>query len=157
MLTTRNSPTPTETVMMSTVVSMCGTLPASTVRSGSATVMATPRTKLSERMSGRLRVLVIFAPRWLPMGVMEESDPRVKRPMPAMSITEPSTKASIRSAETGTRNRQSTATMRMMGSVEATASCSFSRSAVLTVNGITPGQKNVCLYSILTETAAQVK
>ncbi len=58
----RKKPTPTETVRMSTVVSISGTLPASTCRSGSATVMATPRTKLTDRISGRLRDFVSFAP-----------------------------------------------------------------------------------------------
>ena len=58
----RKKPTPTETVRMSTLVSISGTLPASTCKSGSATVMATPRAKLTNRMSGRLRDFVSFAP-----------------------------------------------------------------------------------------------
>ena len=58
----RKKPTPTETVRMSTVESMSGTLPASTCRSGSATVMATPRMKLTNRMSGRLRDFVSLEP-----------------------------------------------------------------------------------------------
>ena len=64
---TRNRPTPTETVIMSTVVLMCGTLEARTWRSGSATVMAMPRMKLSVRMSQSLRDFVILAPVWLPI------------------------------------------------------------------------------------------
>ena len=67
MQMTRKRPTPTETVMMSTVVLMCGTFEASTVRSGSATVMAMPSTKLKMSMSQSLRDLVIFAPVWLPI------------------------------------------------------------------------------------------
>ena len=52
---------------MSTVVLMCGTLEARTWRSGSATVMAMPRMKLSVRMSQSLRDFVILAPVWLPI------------------------------------------------------------------------------------------
>ena len=62
MHSSRKKPTPTETVRISTVVSISGTLPASTCKSGSATVMATPRIKLTNRMSGSLRDFVSFAP-----------------------------------------------------------------------------------------------
>jgi len=58
----RKKPTPTETVKINTVVSISGTLPASTCKSGSATVMATPRAKLTVRMSGSLRDFVSLEP-----------------------------------------------------------------------------------------------
>ncbi len=131
MQTTRKSPTPTETVMMSTAVFMCGTLEARTCRSGSATVIATPRMKLSARMSQSLRVLVMRAPVWLPICVMDASAPRVKRPIPTMSIMVPSRKASIRSVVTGTKLRHISATMSAMGSTDEMDSFSFSRSIVL--------------------------
>ena len=67
MLIMRNMPTPTDTVAMSTVLSIFGTFVASTCRSGSATVIATPRIKLSSSMRPRLRDFVIFAPMWLPI------------------------------------------------------------------------------------------
>ena len=58
----RKKPTPTETVKINTVVSISGTLPASTCKSGSATVMATPSKKLTTRISHSLRDLVSLAP-----------------------------------------------------------------------------------------------
>ena len=117
--------------MMSTVVLMCGTLEASTVRSGSATVMAMPSTKLRMSMSERRRDFVMRAPVRLPICVMLASAPRVKRPMPTMSSMVPSRKASMRSVVTGTKPRHSTATMSAIGSTEETDSLSFSRRIVL--------------------------
>ena len=62
MQSIRKMPTPTETVRMRTVLSISGTLAASTCRSGSATVMATPSRKLTIRISPSLRDFVSFAP-----------------------------------------------------------------------------------------------
>ena len=47
---------------MRTVLSISGTLAASTCKSGSATVMATPKRKLTIRISPSLRDFVSFAP-----------------------------------------------------------------------------------------------
>ena len=58
----RKKPTPTETVRMRAAESISGTLAARTCRSGSATVMATPSAKLTNRMSGSLRDLVSLEP-----------------------------------------------------------------------------------------------
>ena len=62
MQSIRKIPTPTETVRIRTVLSISGTLPASTCRSGSATVMATPSRKLTTKISHSLRDLVSLAP-----------------------------------------------------------------------------------------------
>ena len=62
MQSIRKIPTPTETVRIRTVLSISGTLAASTCRSGSATVMATPSRKLTTRISHSLRDLVSLAP-----------------------------------------------------------------------------------------------
>ena len=62
MQSIRKIPTPTETVRIRTVLSISGTLAASTCRSGSATVMATPSKKLTTRISHSLRDLVSLAP-----------------------------------------------------------------------------------------------
>ena len=111
---------------MSVVPSMSGTLAARTCRSGSATVMATPRPKLTIRISQSLRDLVSFAPMWLPMRVMAISAPRVNRPMPRMRRAEATTKESISPASTGTRKKQMATTMALMGRTDAAASRSFS-------------------------------
>ena len=128
MLSIRNRPTPTPTVTISTMVSMAGTLSASTVRSGSDTVTAMPSRKLTSKINGKFRDLVSFAPMWLPMGVMDTSLPRVNKPMPTISITEPMRKDSIKSACMGTNVRHITPTMMTMGSTEAAASLNFSSS-----------------------------
>ena len=62
MQSIRKIPTPTETVRIRTVLSISGTLAASTCRSGSATVMATPSKKLTTKISHSLRDLVSLAP-----------------------------------------------------------------------------------------------
>ena len=62
MQSIRKIPTPTETVRIRTVLSISGTLAASTCRSGSATVMATPSKKLTNKISHSLRDLVSLAP-----------------------------------------------------------------------------------------------
>ena len=62
MQSIRKIPTPTETVRIRTVLSISGTLAASTCRSGSATVMATPSRKLTTKISHSLRDLVSLAP-----------------------------------------------------------------------------------------------
>ena len=135
MLSIRKRPTPTDTTMISTEDWMPGTLPASTCRSGSATVMAMPRRKLTERISFRLRDRVSCAPMWEPICVMDSSEPTVKSPMPRIRKRAPITKASIRSVSIGTQIRQSTATMVMMGSTEAQASFIFSRMTIRLFNG----------------------
>ena len=63
ILTTRKKPTPTLTVSISTQVLMCGTLLASTCKSGSAMVIATPSMKLSTMMSPSFFDLVMREPR----------------------------------------------------------------------------------------------
>ena len=62
MQSIRKIPTPTETVRIRAVLSISGTLAASTCRSGSATVMATPSKKLTTKISHSLRDLVSLAP-----------------------------------------------------------------------------------------------
>ena len=62
MQSIRKIPTPTETVRIRTVLSISGTLAASTCRSGSATVMATPSRKLITKISHSLCDLVSLAP-----------------------------------------------------------------------------------------------
>ena len=84
-----------------TVLLMCGTVSASTCRSGSATVMAKPSAKLTPRMSGRFFVRVSAVPILVPMGVMDCSAPSENRPMPTTSITPPMRKLRSRSGFIG--------------------------------------------------------
>ena len=72
--------------------------------------------------------LVSRAPTRLPIWVMDCSDPRVNRAMPARIIPVPTRKASISPEPTGTRKRHSTLTISAMGSTESTASRAFSMS-----------------------------
>ena len=122
----RNSPTPTDTVKMSTVLSMFGTFVASTCRSGSATVMAAPSKKLTSRITPSLRLFVIFAPIRLPIRVIDISAPRLNRPMPAISMADPIKNASISPDSTGTSSRHTASTITVTGRTDAAASFIFS-------------------------------
>ena len=57
---------------------------------------------------------------------MDRSEPSVNSPMPTTIMTEPIRNDSIRPVPTGTRNRHSSATIRVMGRTEAIASRIFS-------------------------------
>ncbi len=133
MLSIRKMPTPTPTVTISTVVSIAGTLSASTVRSGSDTVIATPSSSATDRISARFRDFVSFAPICVPMGVIDTSLPTVNRPMPTISISEPSRNESIRSAFIGTNVRHIKPTIITMGSTDPAASLNFSKNTFLEV------------------------
>ena len=126
ILIVRNSPTPTETVTIRTVVSISGTFLASTCKSGSAMVMITPSTKLRIRITPSFFERVICAPMWVPICVMDRSDPTVNSPMPRMIMTDPIKNDSIRPLLTGIRNRHSAATISVIGSTEAMDSRIFS-------------------------------
>ena len=105
---------------------MCGTVSASTCRSGSAMVTAKPSIKLTTRISGRLRVLVRAVPIRLPMGVIEASAPSENSPIPAMTKSAPIKKHSNRSALTGATVRQSSSTITTIGRTETVDSRKFS-------------------------------
>ena len=126
MLTMRKKPTPTDTVTISTVVSISGVFVASTCRSGSATVIATPSTKLISRISPSFRDLVILAPIWFPICVIDSSEPRVNRAIPTIIIREPIRNESISPLSMGTKNMQRTATINVIGSTDKTDSFIFS-------------------------------
>ena len=129
--TERKNPTPTPTVTSSTELLICGTDSASTCRSGSATVTAKPRAKLTARISGRFLVFVRSVPILLPIGVIDISAPSEKKPMPVTTITAPIRKLSSRSEEMGATVMHRNATMSIIGSTELTDSLTFSVSADL--------------------------
>ena len=133
ILTAKNRPTPTDTVAIRAIRSMPGTLVARTCKSGSATVMTTPMIKLRARISQMFRDLVSLAPIRLPIWLMDCSDPKVNRAIPAMIMTVPTKKDSISPDPTGTKKKQSRLTISAMGSTESTASCNFSESAFLRI------------------------
>ena len=126
ILTTRKSPTPTDTVIIKTDVSILGAFVASTCRSGSATVIAIPSIKLSRTISQSFLDFVIFAPMCVPICVIESSEPIVKRHIPTIIIAVPITNDKRSPFCTGTKNRHSMATIAAIGSTDATASCIFS-------------------------------
>ena len=99
-------------------------------------VMTTPMIKLMARMSRMLRDLVSRAPTRLPIWLMDCSEPRVNRAMPAMIMPVPTRKASISPDPTGTKNRHSTLTISAMGKTESTASRSFSTSTFFWINSL---------------------
>ena len=130
MQSAMKSPTPAPTTARSTVFSMCGTVSASTCRSGSATVMAKPRRNDTPRISGRFFVLVSAVPIRLPMSVIDCSAPREKSPMPAVRSSAPMRNVSSRSVRIGTMQRHSITTMQRIGSTDAADSRIFSPSTV---------------------------
>ena len=126
MHTTMKSPTPMPTASSSTVLSMLGTVSASTCRSGSATVTATPSAKATSSITGSLPIFVSAVPILLPMMVMERSAPKENSPSPTTIISAPMRNVSSRLGCMGTRNRHSTVTMAMMGSTDTSDSLIFS-------------------------------
>ena len=119
---TRKTPTPSATDQMMTLLGMDGTCSASTWRSGSATVMSTPMRKLSSTMTEILREEVISLPTYSPRGIMDISEPMVKRAMPRISMMPPTRNAIMALLETGVREKHSRVTMPMMGRTDTSDS-----------------------------------
>ena len=71
----RNSPTPTATVKISTILGTDGTCPAKTCRSGSDMVMITPITNPVSKTVISFFIFEICTPTPSPMGVMAISAP----------------------------------------------------------------------------------
>ena len=126
MATTRKKPTPTATARINVMLGMPGTCSAKTWRSGSDMVMKIPTSRLTSTIIHTLRDLVTAEPTWFPMGVMARSVPRVKSPIPRISITAPRTKPISRSLGTGEMVKHSKKTIPVTGSTEEMDSFSFS-------------------------------
>ncbi len=93
---TKNIPTPTPTVTIRTVLFITAlTCPARTERSGSATVISKPIRKHTDMRISNFFDLVSPEPTCSPIGVIARSAPRLKRPMPIMSITADTAKAAV--------------------------------------------------------------
>lgn len=76
------------------------------------------------------------------MGVMAVSAPRVKKAIPATSITAPALKDTSMLFGMGVMVKQSTSTINVIGSTEETASFVFSRSNfLLSLNSSFPNRK----------------
>ena len=127
MHTHRKNPTPTPTVTSKTVLLICGTVCASTWRSGSAIVTAKPRMKLTIIISGRERDFVIAVPSFEPIGVIEVSAPRENRPMPTTTKIAPTRKLRNKSVSIGETLKHSSTTMTNIGRTESADSRTFSR------------------------------
>ena len=128
--TQRNSPTPTETVTISTVLSIAGTFVASTCRSGSEIVIRKPSTKPSGSMSQTRFVCVMLAPTRSPIGDIASSAPRLKSIMPTISNTAPMRNAIRMLVGIGATVKHSSSTMPMIGSTAFSDSFNFSCSFV---------------------------
>ena len=124
--TTKKRPTPTETVIISTLVSTLGTLVASTCRSGSAIVTITPRIKLITTISESFFVLVSFAPMLVPIIDIDRSTPILKSPIPAIIMTVPMIKERSRPLSIGIRNKHKAITISDMGRTDFVDSTIFS-------------------------------
>ena len=81
--------TPTATVRISTGFGMAGTWVASTVRSGSATVIMIPIIRQIKITSQSFFDFVKCAPIPSPIGIIDISAPREKKPIPIMSRKAP--------------------------------------------------------------------
>ena len=94
---TRNMPTPPATEKISTGFGTPGICPASTCRSGSATVTIAPIIKHEAAISQILLLLASCTPTCSPIGIIAISAPSVKKPIPSISRSAP-VKNSRRSA-----------------------------------------------------------
>ena len=125
----RNNPTPTPTVTISSVPFITAlTCPARTARSGSATVISNPITKLMDSRMPIFLDLVRPSPMYCPIGVIAISAPRLNRLMPTISrAAAPAKTASsclVISTQGVTASRK---TSRLTGTTEISDSRSFSR------------------------------
>ena len=130
MQTARKNPTPTPTVIKSTVLLICGTVSASTCKSGSAIVTAKPNAKLTSTISGSFFVFVSAVPILFPILIIEVSAPSEKRPIPITTITVPIKKFSIRSVLIGAMLKHNNVTIITIGRTERADSLIFSVTAV---------------------------
>ena len=89
-------------------------------------VTAKPKAKLTINISGKFFVAVSEVPILLPMGVIDISAPREKRPMPRTRNNVPRRKLSIRSVGMGAIVSESTRTTATIGITLFAASDSFS-------------------------------
>ena len=92
---------------------------ASTVRSGSAMVDSTPSRKYSRTGISSLFFPLSTAPTPSPMGSMDMSTPRVKKPMPITSSTAPNRNSTRVPGSRGAMVTDSRNTMAVMGRTEA--------------------------------------
>ena len=114
---------------MRVMLGMPGTCWASTCRSGSDRVTMTPTRNAISKMSHSFLLRVMAEPTSSPMGVMARSVPRVKSPIPMISMAAPVRKPSMALEGAGTKRKHKTVTIRTMGSTEDMASVHFSFSA----------------------------
>ena len=123
----KNRPTPTPTVRIRTVgLTTALICPASTERSGSATVMSTPIRKQTQTRTASFLDLIRPSPTWRPMGVMARSAPRLNRPMPSTSSSAQSTNTARVAQVSGASGvKEITSTMTATGSTDTSASQSL--------------------------------
>ena len=119
---TRKIPTPIATVNIRTRLGMAETWPASTCKSGSATVMITPKIKQTAIESQTFLVRESSTPMPSPMGIMDISTPKVKKPMPTIRSTAPNKNSVSVPGVSGAMEILKTSTINVIGSTEVTDS-----------------------------------
>ena len=129
---TRNTPTPTATVTIIVRSGTAGTCLASTCRSGSATVMATPISRQTAISPPTFLDLASWPPMASPMGIMAISAPREKKPIPTISITAPMRNIIMVPTGSGASVKLNSNTMAVIGNTEDKASRIFSASFFFT-------------------------
>ena len=145
---TRNIPTPAATVTMRTVPSILGTFFARTCRSGSETVIIIPRRKLRSTISRKRRERVSAPPMCDPICVIDTSAPIVNIAIPTMTINAPIKNESMSPLSIGTKKKQRTATISVIGTTDATDSRSFSLKTFRLLNENSPKTSIHILYNV---------
>ena len=128
--TSKNAPTPTPTNTISAVLLIISlTCPASTERSGSATVTSTPSANETSKSNHTLPDLESPEPTCVPIGVIAMSAPRLNSPIPSTSNSE-QTRNVVSSAPERFRNgvKFNSTTKKLTGRTQVSASRSFSDS-----------------------------
>ena len=146
MASARNSPTPTATVIISTMFGTDGTCPARTCRSGSDTVMMTPMRNPVSRTVSSFFILEICTPTPSPSGVIAISAPSWKKPMPTISIRAPVRNMTTLPSSIGIRKMLSIRTIPVIGSTAESDSLIFSFS--FTFNSTPTFQQRVVFCTV---------
>ncbi len=127
---TRKSPTPSPTVIISSVGDITAlTCPAKTDKSGSAIVISTPITKLTNIKIKTFLDLIRPEPICSPIGVIAKSEPKLNSPIPKIKKTAETANDTISVVDKSTSGvKEIIKTIAVIGSTEINASLSFNNS-----------------------------
>ena len=125
MAITKNSPTPTDTVMIRSRLGTSETCSAKICKSGSATVIIMPITKLTNAISQILPDCARDIPSFPPKGSMDISAPKVNTESPTTRQHTPMRNIRSVPGVVGVRAKLSSATMAAIGRMERKDSENF--------------------------------